>query len=397
MKTSKPLTSSYIEGLRPKKGQSRWVDFSDGGCRGLTIRVSPRGEKVWQFRALVSGQRRSYKIGGYPEVSLASARKRAEELRSAAADGITGEALETRKIAQTRTVDTAYTDYIEAKKAELADRTIKEKRRLYGLHISTVIGSKVIGRVSKADVAQVVDAVRRKGLVVQSNRILSEVQAFLNWCADRDYLETVPQVRGLKAKEQPRERTLTEAELGALWNITKDLGPVGGAYIRTLVLLGQRRDEVRLMTWDEVDLKQALWTIPKERYKTKRDHIVPLSASAVELLRGISNQHQGFVFKGRELDKPFNGTRGVIESVRRRLGKSHDYTLHDIRRTFRTWLSRAGVDEVTAERCLGHEPQGITRVYDRYDRLKERQDAFTRWSAHILEVAEATQQTSDAT
>ena len=140
-----------------------------------------------------------------------------------------------------------------------------------------MLGAKVIGSVSKSDIADVVDTVRRKGFITQSNRVYAEVMAFMNWCADRDFIEAVPKARKLKAKEHPRAQTLTDQELGDLWNAAQSLGQVGGRYLKALILSGQRRDEVRLMKWEELNLDLAVWRIPKERYKTRRDHMVPLS------------------------------------------------------------------------------------------------------------------------
>jgi len=187
-----------------------------------------------------------------------------------------------------------------------------------------------------------------------------------------------------RAKEQVRRRTLTDGEISAVWRVASDLGSLTGDFLRLLLLTGQRRDEVRLMTWAELDMEAELWSIPAARYKTGIAHSVPLSSQAMTILRSRwSVDAQGYVLAGREEGKPFNGAASAIRRLRKELGSKADFTLHDIRRTVRTGLSRLGVDEATAEMVIGHVPQGIIKVYDQHDRLDERREALKRWADYL--------------
>ena len=137
----------------------------------------------------------------------------------------------------------------------------------------------------------------------------------------------------------------------------------------------------------------SIWTIPGERYKTKQDHTVPLSAAAQAL---IGPKLTGYVFTSgaapfqdfsrckRELDK-------AIAVIRNRDGRAPmaDWTYHDLRRTSRTLLSRAGVDADVAERCLGHIIPGVRSVYDRHSFLTEKAVAFEKLAALVGEIIQS--------
>lgn len=380
----KPLTDSVVKTTRPGKSQRGWRDITDGGCRGLALRVSPRGEKVWQVRVKVAGRRIAEKIGVYPEVSLSEARRRAETLRAAAADGLTPTVHAQRRNTDTMTVRVAHAAYIDTKTGDLRPRTIAQKLHLFRCHIEPRIGDLLLRRVGKADVHRVVDAVRKTGAKVQPNRVASEIKALLNWAEERDYIDAVPALKKLKTRETPRQRTLTGDELREVWRASYEIGDVSGRYIRLVMLTAQRRDEVRLMTWDEIDLAQRLWTIPAARYKTGIPQVVPLSDAAIVELEAAGPRPSGFVLRGSKREAAFNGVQSALRRLRVRTGGRGDFTLHDMRRTCRTWMSREGVVFETAERVLGHVPRGMERVYDQHDRLAERRAALERWGQYLM-------------
>ena len=143
------------------------------------------------------------------------------------------------------------------------------------------------------------------------------------------------------------------------------------------------------MTWQEIDLDQALWTIPAARYKSGIDHVVPLSEPVLDVLRGRRNVNAtSYVLPGRVDGKVFNGAASALRRLQTAMPNRAPFTLHDLRRTVRTGLSRLGIDEETAEMVIGHRPQGMAKVYNLHDRLDERRDALDRWSQFILSLSE---------
>jgi integrase len=194
-----------------------------------------------------------------------------------------------------------------------------------------------------------------------------------------------PIVKGMgryNGKEQARSRTLTDDEIRKLWAAT---GPNGKApnpfhaLLRFLLLTGARRNEARLLTWAEIDGTD--WKLPASRNKTRIDLTRPLSMAAQALLVAQPHIDDGpFVFTTTghhplSPSKPkvaFDAVCGV-----------KDWTLHDLRRTARTLLSRAGVAPDHAERCLGHVIGGVRGVYDQHKYHREMATAFEALAALI--------------
>jgi len=387
-KIAKPLTDYVIKTLKPSRNQKGWKDTSDGGCRGLLIRLSPRGELVWAMRLTVNGKRVYHTFGGYPAVSLSEARKRVNEYVSRARDGLSPDESDARITAETLTVTETNAMYIKSMKNSLAKNTIALKEAMFRDHILPVVGKKLIRKIRRADVVEVVEFVKSKGLKVQANRVFSEFMAMLRWAEQKDYIDGIPSFNKFKAKEQPRRRTLTGEELGVVWRASKDIGSLSGDFVKLLILSGQRRDDVRLMRWDEIDMKSCIWTIPADRYKTQIAQVVPLSTQIMDvLLVRWKEGKAGFVLAGSDQERAFNGASSALRRLRAKSKITENFTLHDIRRTCRTGLSRLGIDEVTAELVIGHIPQGMQKVYDQYDRIEERTDALERWGDFVISVA----------
>lgn len=384
---AKTLTDSVVASLKPQRGQSGWRELADGATRGLCIRISPRGEKVWAIRHVVGGKRSRHTIGAYPTVSLADARKRASEYLSGTRDGMSPEEVDARAQALTITVKQAHAAYLEA--VAVSTRALKDT--MFRTHIEPAIGTRMIRTIRRADVVEVVSQVARKGFPVQANRVFSELMALLRGCEQKSYLDGVPSIRKKDlrnfgaAKEQPRRRALSDTEIAEVWQASANLGATSRDFLRLLLLTGQRRDEVRLMTWAEIDMEAALWVIPATRYKTGIEHAVPLPSAAMDILR--TRWHDGAtgtVLPGRREDQPFNGALSAIRRLRKAMANRQPFTLHDFRRTVRTGLSRLKVDAVTSELVIGHVPQGMHKVYDVYERLEERRKALEKWGRKCL-------------
>jgi len=394
---AKPLTDSVVSNLKPTRGQSGWREVSDGASRGMCLRVSPTGEKVWAVRHMVGGKRVRHTVGAYPAVTLSVARKRAGEYLSAARDGLSAGEVDAKVRALTMTVAQAHAEYLQTVGTGLRANTLERKRGLFLDHISQVVGAKLIRNVRRAEVGETVSVVSAKGFTVQANRAFSELMALLRWCEQKGYLDGVPAVRKKDmrhfgaAKEQSRRRTLTDPEIAEVWTASSGLGDLTRDFIRLLLLTGQRRDEVRLIAREHVDLEHALWTIPAELYKTGVAHAVPLPDAAVAILRARwGGEAAGYLLPGRKPGRPFNGAASASRRLRAAMPTRAPFVLHDFRRTVRTGLARLGVADETAEMVIGHLPQGVARVYNLHDRLEERRAALAAWSRHVQSIADAT-------
>ena len=203
-----------------------------------------------------------------------------------------------------------------------------------------------------------------------------------------------PIVRGMargKPSQQARDRVLDDDEIRNLWAALDTIKEPAcfPTYIKFVLLTACRRNEVADMHADE--LNGDVWTIPKDRYKTKRDHVVPLSEAARQLI-GAPKGRGGFLFSTTDGDIPFSGFSKAkdaldeaIAKVRNKAGRkpTQPWTFHDLRRTARSLMSRAGVPADHAERCLGHVIPGVRGVYDRHEFISEKCAAFEALAAMV--------------
>jgi integrase len=190
--------------------------------------------------------------------------------------------------------------------------------------------------------------------------------------------------------ERARKRFLSDEELRDVWRAL-DTANVPGcypAYVRALLLSAQRRDEVARMSWPEIE--GDAWIIPAERYKTGNENVVPVTDAVFKLVG--KPQKTGFVFSTTGGELPFSGfskakraldkTVATLRKKEKRKPMPH-WTLHDLRRTARSLISRAGVAADVAERVLGHKIAGVRGVYDRHEYLAEKRDALERLAALV--------------
>lgn len=203
-----------------------------------------------------------------------------------------------------------------------------------------------------------------------------------------------PIVRGMarqKPSERERERVLADDEIRDLWSALETVSGVPacfGPYVRTLFLTATRRSETAEMVVAEI--AGDIWTIPASRYKTKRDHVIPLSKEARSAIGKLGKS--GFVFSSDGGATAINGwskTKVALDAeiarIREAAGRKpmEPWTFHDLRRTARSLMSRAGVPADHAERCLGHVIPGIRGTYDRHSFLDEKSEAFTKLAAML--------------
>jgi integrase len=186
-----------------------------------------------------------------------------------------------------------------------------------------------------------------------------------------------PMIRGMarsRAAEHARDRVLTDNEIRLLWGGTGTLGTL----VKMLLLTGQRRAEVGGMRRSEID-PDGVWIIPAARYKTKRAHAVPLSKAALAV---IEAQPRGQVVFASRIGTAFSAYGNSKAQLDRATGVT-GWTLHDLRRTAKTLMQRAGVRPDISERVLGHAQRTIEGTYDRHSYLDEKREALEKLAAMI--------------
>jgi integrase len=213
-----------------------------------------------------------------------------------------------------------------------------------------------------------------------------------NWAVERGELETSPMDRiALPKGPDARDRYLDDGELAALWRATLRLDHAYAHLIRALILLGQRRDEVADMTWEEVDLDRAIWTIPGARTKNAKPHMLPLARQAIEQLKATGTS-EGYLFSAsgaqpiqnwsywkRKVDKLFNEELSKAE-----LPVAAPWKVHDLRRSVASGMQRLGEHRDVVEAFSNRQVrEGVAAVYQRHDYRTEMEAAAQRWADHV--------------
>jgi integrase len=301
-------------------------------------------------------------------------------------------------------LDTYITRYLKAGKLRSAGMIEAQLERL----VKPRIGKLGIYELRRSHISRMLDEIADEHGPRMADLVLAYVRKAFNWYEvnghDDDF--TSPVVRGmarLKPSDRERERVLADDEIRDVWAALDTIKEPAcfPAYVKTLLLTATRRSETADMSTAE--LEGELWTIPAARYKTKLDHVVPLSEQARELIataapeKPAKNAH--FVFSTTSGAKPFSGFSKAkreldkaIAEIRVREGRPpmENFTLHDFRRTARTLLARAGVRDDIAERCLGHVIKGVEKVYNRYAYLDEKRAAFEALAALVSRILNPT-------
>jgi integrase len=228
------------------------------------------------------------------------------------------------------------------------------------------------------------DEIEGKRSSQTADAVLRVLRAMFNWHAVRDDDFINPIVRSMNrssARSMARDRILKDDELRAVWTVLLKTPYPFGPLFRLLLLTGQRRDEVASIRWD--DIQGDLWIIPKEQYKTRRENVTPLTPNVLAILEGIPRTGE-YIFTTTGMT-PVSGFSKANRILNERSGTAN-WRLHDLRRTARSLMSRAGVSRDVAERVLGHAVPGIVGVYDRHDYLAEKREALLRLQALIFEI-----------
>jgi integrase len=363
------LTDRLVRELDPPTTGNKIV--YDSEITGFGIRTTRKGAKSFVLNYYAAGFERRLTIGSYPAWPVAKARGRAKELRREVDNG--GDPMAT--VEPDKTVAEVLDLFVE-RYAPANLRRPKHYIDAFDRLVKPAIGRIGIPDLKRRHIAEMLDAIEDNNGAVMATRALSYLRSALNWYAARDDEFTVPIVRGMarsSSTDRARDRTLDDDEIRTLWPAFEQVGNFGLA-CRVMLLTGCRRSEVTGMTWSEID--GDIWTIPASRYKTARDQVIPLP-SAVQSIIEAQPRTGPLVFPGKggvPLSRGGNH-KAAIDKLAATLAP---WRVHDLRRTSRSLMSRAGVQPDTAERVLGHAIPGIRGVYDRYEFLAEKRDILER-------------------
>ena len=229
-----------------------------------------------------------------------------------------------------------------------------------------------------------------------NDHVLITARIFFNWCIKRRYVERNPTASFATHASPGRSRVLTEDELRKIWaascDETNELPSLYRKIVKLLILTGQRRGEIAALRTSFID--GDVVTLPEILTKNGVEHFFPLSNLAIEILQSIEvdiTRNDAFLFPARgKPDKCFNGWSKAIKSLRQTLGEDFPhFTIHDLRRTYRTNLGRLKVLPHIGERLLNHvsERSEVEMIYDRHhylDEMRQAVEAYDAWFAALI-------------
>jgi integrase len=348
------------------------TDYFDEATKGLALRVSRSGSKSWTWHHTANGKRARLTFGNYPAISLGAARAKADEARTLGPDAI----------AKADSLQAICNDYLTREGAKL--RTAEWRRQVLERLVYPALGGKPISDIRRSDIVRLLDQIEDQNGPVMATKTLAIIRKVMNWYASRSDDFRSPIVRGMaRGTGVARDRILTDDELRAIWKASD--GSVEGSYVRFLLLTAARRSEVAGMEWAEV--VSGDWTLPASRNKTNQDLIRPLSKAALATLPPRNGR---WVFVNRLETGPLIDFGRVKTKLDEASGVT-GWTLHDLRRSARSLMSRAGVPTDHAERCLGHAIAGVRGVYDRHEYHAEKKQAYEALAGIIERIVTGTQ------
>jgi integrase len=384
---TKALTDIAIRALKP--GPARY-EKPDLGARGLYIIVQPSGAKSFAVRYRRPSDGKPDKLTLPAGISLAAARKLTADSLYEVSQGRDPKAecraqRDKAERAKADTLRSVAEEYLAREAKRL--RTIDQRERIFERLIYPLLGGgRPISDIRRKDIVRLLDHIEDKHGARMADYTLAVLRKLFNWHAVRDDEFISPIVQGMarqNAKEHERSRVLSDDELRAVWVAATEQQDPFAALVRFLLLTTARKSEAAAMTWDELD--GADWILPASRNKVKVDLVRPLSRAAQAII-AAQPRIEGcpFVFTA-------DGRRALTASTRRKAKFDAacgvtGWTLHDLRRTGRSLMSRAGVDPDHAERCLGHVIRGVRGVYDRHEFHSEKLHAFDALAALIEQI-----------
>jgi len=384
------LTAGFILRAGPPSAGKDRVFYWDERRPGFGLMVTANGNRSFVFQYRNSdGESRRASLSG--TTKLADAHKWADIVQGEIAKGgdpvlkRRAEKAEQSKRGKFKTIAEEYLKREGHKLRSLHYRTLILNRLVY-----PEIGDKIAAKLKRSDIVALLDKVEDESGASMADGVLMVVRRICNWHAARDDDFRSPIVRGMSRTnpdERARSRKLDDDEIRAVWRTADQIdGPHGlwmfGKLMQFILLTAVRRNEGARM--DRKERSGSDWLIPAARVKNKREFLIPLSEAAASLLDSlpvIGSADAGPVFT-TDGKRPLSGF-GQFKPPFDRLCGVRDWTIHDLRRTARSLMSRAGVPPDHAERAIGHAIGGIRGVYDRHEFYEEKKRAFEALAAQI--------------
>jgi integrase len=365
------ISKSLVDKLEP--GSLVW-DTGPGSVGNFGVRKQMRHPR-YVVRYRIAGKQRLHTIGRHGSPwTVETARKEAQRLLGIVASGVDPSATQTQAQGNDVTFAALAERYLQSRQSALKPRTFVNvtfhlRKQSLALHERSFV------EIDRRAIAELLGEVERTSGPVARNRLRASLSALWTWAIAEALCETNAVSGTAKANEAPsRDRVLTVAEIRALPKEPKVFADI----VLLLLLTGQRRDEIGRLEWREIDLDAGAITLPPERTKNSREHIIPLSRQAAAILQR-QPRDGAFVF----------GRRGYANWPRESLRLPQGTRPHDLRRTAATGMAELGVLPHVIEAVLNHasgHKASVAGIYNRARYLEPMREALALWANHVEQI-----------
>ncbi|MFI2810363.1 tyrosine-type recombinase/integrase [Microbulbifer sp. JSM ZJ756] len=385
-----------IHKLTALKVKSATKTVGDGG--GLWLKIQSGGQRSWTFRYRFAGRAREIGIGSATSLTLAEAREIAAEFRALVAKGTDPKVKrDAERVAQAlernraRTFDQCVDSYLAARSSEWRNAKHRQQwRNTLHTYASPLLGHLPAADIGITEVVKVLEPIWRSKTET-ATRVRQRIEAVLDWA-------TVMQIRHgdnparwkgnlsevlptpTKVKKVKHHGAMPVKDMPRFMARLRDLNSVAAMAMEFTILTAARTGEVIGATWDEIDLASRTWTVPPERMKAGKQHVVPLPDRAVELLTLLPRfEETPYLFPGARTGRPISNMT-MLKLLKQTLGYP-DYTVHGFRSTFRDWAAEETSFPVRAvEYALAHQLKDkVEAAYQRSNLLEQRRELMHAW------------------
>jgi integrase len=389
---AKKFTDTQIKALKPK---NKRYPLYDAGSKGFGIRVEPTGRKTFFFEYRFGGRNRIMTLGKYPTITLSMARSQAAQAREKVerdVDPGLERSIKKHTDRNAFTVKELACEYME-RHAKPNKKSWEKDQGMLNRDVIPALGSKKAKDISRGNVVALIDKIRDRKAPAMANRVQSLVSNIFKFAVQRDILDSSPCVYLAKPQgEKPRERFLSKKEIKQFWE-----GLMKGGVtlklrlaLQLILVTSQRPGEVASAEWNEFDLENRWWTIPTTKTKNKKEHRVPLSYMALELLKEIKDNwgDSKYLFPARlsTWQTKHTARASLSDTIRNNWNSfniEEHFRPHDLRRTAASQMTSIDIPRLTVSKILNHAEGGTTAIYDRNSYDKEKQKALEAWSRKL--------------